>query len=214
VETASFRTPITLAGRYVEIVPLERRHRDALLPVARNPEVWRYLRHGPVHSADDLDRVIAALLSAQVAGTDLPFTTRTLPDHRPIGMTRFLRIARDDQWVEIGGTWLDPSYWRTPVNTETKLLMMRHAFEVEKAHRVQLQTDSRNERSQRAISRLGAIREGILREDVLLTDGSYRSSAYFSVLAAEWPSVRARLTASLERPWSPPRPPGPMPSSA
>ncbi len=200
----SFRTPVTLSGKYVELVPLERAHRDALWDSANHPEVWRFLRTGPVSSVQDLDTVIATLLAAQSAGTDLPFTTRLVPLHRAIGMTRFLRIDRGNQWVEIGGTWLDPAYWRTPVNTEAKWLMLRYAFEVEGAHRVQLQTDSRNERSQHAIARLGAVREGVLREDVLLTDGYFRSSVYYSVLASEWPGVRSDLESRLTRPWTAP----------
>ncbi len=201
VHPGSFRHPLTLSGRYVELVPLERGHRDALFSIASLPEVWRYLRHGPVRAPEDLDQVISALLESRDAGTDLPFTTRLLPEHRPIGMTRFLRIDRVNQGVEIGGTWLDPAWWRTPINTETKLLLLRHAFEQEGAHRVQLQTDLRNERSQRAIARLGAAREGILRDDVLLVDGTFRSSVYFSVLAPEWPAVRSRLESALARPW-------------
>lgn len=149
-----------------------------------------------------MDDLIDELLVAQSEGTDLPFTTRTLPDHTVAGMTRFLRIDRESQWVEIGGTWLDTALWRTPVNTEAKYLMLRHAFEGESAHRVQLQTDSRNERSQRAIARLGAVREGVLREDVLLAGGYFRSSVYFSVLATEWPAVRSGLEAQLRRPWT------------
>ncbi|MGA8541958.1 MAG: GNAT family protein [Thermoplasmata archaeon] len=199
----SFRTPITLAGRYVELVPLEPSHRDALFEASRDPEVFRFLRTGPVPTPEGMTRIIADLLDNFAVGSDLPFTTRLLSGHRPIGMTRYLRIDRANQWVEIGGTWLDRRYWRTPINTETKLLLMRHAFEEEDVHRVQLQTDLRNERSQRAIARLGATREGVLRDDVLLSDGYRRSSVYYSVLQSEWPAVRARLESALERPWSP-----------
>ena len=201
--------PFTLSGRYVELVPLEKRHREALRVAGDHPEVGRYLRHGPGSTLEDLDGLIDELLSAQASGTDLAFTTCLLPDHRPIGMTRYLRIDRTNQWVEIGGTWLGVAYWRTPINTETKFLLMRHAFEREGAHRVQLQTDSRNVRSQRAISRLGAIREGVLREDVLLSGGYFRSSVYYSVLASEWPGVKARLEGFLARPWAPGSPPSP-----
>ncbi|HXW67633.1 MAG TPA: GNAT family protein [Thermoplasmata archaeon] len=201
MDASSFRTPLTLRGRYTELSPLAASDRDALFAASRDPEVFRYLRTGPVENPSELDVIISGLLAAQAAGTDLPFTTRLLPDRRPIGMTRFLRIDRADESVEVGGTWLAREFWRTPVNTETKLLLLRHAFEVEHAHRVQLQTDLRNERSQRAIARLGAQREGVLREDVRLPDGYRRSSVYFSILAPEWPAVRDRLTRALERPW-------------
>jgi N-acetyltransferase len=206
MDDTSFRTPLALTGRYLELVPLEPSHRDALFAASRDPEVFRLLRTGPVEAPAEMDREIGVLLGAQRAGTDLPFTARRLPDHRPIGMTRFLRINRPDRTVEIGGTWFDSRYWRTPINTESKLLMLGHAFDREQAQRVQLQTDLRNTRSQAAIERLGATREGVLREDVLLQDGYRRSSVYFSILPREWPGVRARLEAALARPWTPAAP--------
>jgi N-acetyltransferase len=193
----SFRTPITLSGKHIELVPLERSHSAELWGPASHPEVTQYLRSGPVHSRSDMDALIETLLEAQSTADDLPFTVRLLPSHRAIGMTRFLRIDRPNQWVEIGGTWLDPAHWRTPVNTESKLLMLRYAFDEQGVHRVQLQTDSRNLRSQAAIARLGAVLEGTLREDVLLAGGYYRSSVYFSILASEWPAVRTRLQGML-----------------
>jgi RimJ/RimL family protein N-acetyltransferase len=203
----SLRSSFTLAGRHVELVPLDRGHRTELRLAASVPEVGQYLRHTPGRSLHDMDELIDTLLTAQAAGTDLPFTTRLLPDHRTVGMTRFLRIDRENQWVEIGGTWLDPALWRTPINTETKYLLLRHAFENEAVHRVQLQTDLRNERSQRAIVRLGAVREGVLREDVRLSDGAFRSSVYYSILTAEWPAVKSRLESYLARPWGGVAPP-------
>jgi N-acetyltransferase len=200
----AFRKPLTLSGRYVELVPLTPAHTAPLWQPASRPEVSQYLRVGPPRTEAEMAGMIATLLEAQRAGTDLPFATLLLPSRRPVGMTRFLRIDRPNDGAEIGGTWIDPSLWRTPVNTEAKLLMLRHAFEVEHVHRIQLQTDSRNERSQRAIARLGAVREGVLREDVLLPSGYRRSSVYFSILAPEWPSVRARLESFLARDWVPP----------
>ena len=201
---ASFRPPVSLQGRYVELVPLELAHAPELLRFARRPEVTQYLRTGPIGTVATMEAVVRDLLEEQARGNDLPFATRLLRSHRLVGMTRFLRIERADDTVEIGGTLIDPALWRTPVNTEAKLLMLGHAFDVESAHRVQLQTDLRNERSQRAIARLGAVREGVLREDVLLPDGHRRSSVYFSVLSSEWPAVRDRLKAFLASAWEPP----------
>jgi len=200
---SAFRPPLTLTGRYVELVPLSTAHRVPLRYAARDPEVRKYLRRGPGETLSDLDALIALLLEAQSAGTDLPFTVLRLPDRRPVGMTRYLRIAREDRAVEIGGTWIDSEVWRTPINTESKLLLLRHAFERENVHRVQLQTDSRNERSQRAIERLGAVREAVLREDVLLPGPYYRSSVIYSILEGEWPGVKRRLETFLARPWPP-----------
>ena len=145
---------------------------------------------------------IVELLGRQQAGTDLPFAVLDRASGAAIGMTRYLEIDRENGAVEIGGTWFDPSYWRTPVNTDTKRLMFGHAFDTERAHRVQLKTDLRNERSQRAIERLGAVREGVLRDHLVNRDGHRRSSVYFSVLADEWPTVRQRLDEMLARPWA------------
>lgn len=201
---ASFRPPVSLQGRYVELVPLELAHATELLKFARRPEVTRFLRTGPIETPAAMEEVVRELLEEQARGNDLPFTTRLRPTGRVVGMTRFLRIDRSNDAVEIGGTSIDPELWRTPVNTEAKLLMLRHAFEVESAHRVQLQTDLRNERSQRAIARLGAVKEGVRREDVLLPDGYRRTSVFFSILAPEWPQVRERLERMLEPAWTPP----------
>jgi N-acetyltransferase len=199
----AFRRPLTLAGSVVELVPLERSHRDGVLAAAHDAATLRWLRDAPGRTLADVDRYIDGQLAQQAAGTDLCFTTRLRSDHRVIGMTRFLRIDRANDGVEIGGTWIDSDYFRTPVNTESKLLLLGHAFETEGAHRVQLQTDLRNQRSQTAIARLGATREGVLRENVVMHDGYRRSSVFYSILAPEWPAVRARLRAALDRPWTP-----------
>lgn len=200
-----FRTPITLRGRHIELVPLDLSQRDELRHAARDPEVSRYLRNGPGSTMADLDALFAFLGEQEAAGTDLAFTTRLLPRGPAIGMTRYLNIERPHLSVEVGGTWLDSTYWRTAVNTETKFLLLRHAFEDEGVRRVQLQTDLRNERSQRAIERIGGVREAVLRENVLLPDGYFRSSVIYSVLASEWPVVKRGLETMLARP-------GPAPS--
>jgi RimJ/RimL family protein N-acetyltransferase len=150
-----------------------------------------------------MDALIALLLERQKAGTDLPFTTVLRADDRPVGMTRFLHIDRTNLSVEVGGTWLDSALWRTPVNTESKFLLFRYAFETEKVHRVSLRTDLRNERSQRAIARLGAVREAVFRDDRLLADGSFRSSVAYGILASEWPRVRSGLEGMLAHEWNP-----------
>lgn len=198
-----FRPPITLVGTHVELIPLATEHAGPLAAVGGDPQIWTYMRIGPATNEAQMRAQISTLLDRQDAGTDLCFTVRRLPSHAPVGMTRFLRIDREDRCVEIGGTWYEPAYWRTPVNTEAKCLLLRHAFDVERVHRVQLQTDSRNLRSQRAIERLGAVLEGRLREDVLMPDGVRRTSVVYSVLRSEWPAVRARLQESLGRPWTP-----------
>lgn len=204
MRSESFRPPLTLEGRYVRLVPLDPAHAPALRVAANDPEIRRYLLDGPGTTREDLDAVIALLLGRQKLGTDLPFTTVRASDGVPVGMSRFLHIDRPNDAVEIGGTWLDSRYWRTPFNTESKYLLLRHAFDREGVHRVCLQSDVRNVGSRRAILRLGAVEEAVLREDRLLPDGGYRSSVFFSILQSEWPAVRGRLEEALLRPWSPP----------
>jgi len=204
VRDESFRPPLTLRGRYVTLVPLRTDHHDAILHAFRDPAVGRYLSHPPTPTADGVTEYIANLLRFQEEGHELPFVVLLRPDDRLVGMTRYLNIYRPDDAVELG-TWIDSELWRSPVNTEIKYLLLRHAFEEERAHRVVLQTDLRNERSQRAIARLGAVREGVLRDDRVVYDGYRRSSVVYSILAGEWPAVRRRLEAALDRPWrSPP----------
>lgn len=199
-----FRTPVTLTGRWVRLVPLSAEHATALRAAARDPEIGRYMLNGPGRTMEEMRAFISLVLERQAAGTDLGFTTILAADDRPVGMTRYLNIDRDDHSVEIGGTWLDASLWRTPLNTESKYLLLRHAFESEKVHRVSLQTDLRNERAQRAIARLGAVREAVFRDDKLLADGTFRTSVVYGILVSEWPRVRAELEAKLARAWSPP----------
>lgn len=204
----SFRTPSTLSGRWIRLVPLSPAHAPALRAAAWDPEVSRHILRGPGRSLEEVLSLIALRLEEQAAGTGLPFTTVLQSDDRPIGMTGYLHIDRENRSVEVGGTWLDSSLWRTPVNTESKYLLFRHAFEVEKVHRITLQTDVRNERSQRAIERLGAVREALMRDDKLRTDGTYRSSVYYGVLVSEWPVIKARLEKMLARDWEMPLRPG------
>ncbi|MGD0250405.1 MAG: GNAT family protein [Thermoplasmata archaeon] len=200
----SFRPPLTLEGRFIRLVPLDRTHRIPLHEVGADPEVIRYLLNGPGMTLGELDSFLDVLQSRQTDGTDLAFTTLRASDSRPVGMTRFLHVDRKNESVEIGGSWLGRAWWRTPFNTEAKFLLMRHAFEVEGVHRVSLQTDLRNERAQRAIERLGANREAVLREDRLLPGGYYRSSVFYSILQEEWPRIRAGLEQKLALPWSAP----------
>ncbi len=198
----SFRPPIRLTGERLELVPLERGQAPALLEASRDPEVGRYLVTPPARTLAGLEGQIEVLLARQRDGTDLPFCQLLRATGRPVGMTRFLHIDRTDLSVEIGGTWLERDWWRTPINTESKFLLLRHAFETEGFHRVWLQTDLRNERSQRAIERLGAVREGVHREDRLLPSGRFRTSVVYGIVADEWPRVKSRLEERLERPWS------------
>jgi len=206
--------PVTLTGRWIRLVPLAAEHAPALRSAARDPEVRRHLLNSPGETLAEMDALIALRLNGQQKGTDLPFATTLRSGGQPVGMTGFLHIDRYNHSVEVGGTWLDSALWRTPVNTESKYLLFRHAFEVEKVHRVSLQTDLRNERAQRAIARLGAVREAALRDDKLRPDGSFRTSVYYSVLVSEWPTVKDGLERSLAREWHAALPVSPDPAAS
>ncbi|MGD1099560.1 MAG: GNAT family protein [Thermoplasmata archaeon] len=198
-----FHPPITLRGRYLELVPLVREHAARLAEAGRDPEVWQFLRIGPGHppTTAEMEAFIDQLLGYQAAGDVLPLTMALLPERTPVGIIRYLDIDRPNRMVEIG-TWLDSRYWRSPLNTEAKLLTLGYAFEEEKVHRLQLKTDSRNVRSQTAIERLGGVPEGALREAHLVRNGYFRTSLYYSILESEWPAVKARLEEKLSKPWA------------
>lgn len=191
--------PITLTGSLVRLEPLSLEHLPGLCAVALDPAIWRYMVYGDIHTPADLRAWISDLLGRQARGTDLPFTVFYLPGDKPVGCTRYMNIAPQHRGLEIGGTWYGMDYQRTGVNTETKYLLLRHAFETLGAIRVQIKTDLLNERSQRAIERIGAVKEGVLRDHVILPDGRVRSSVMYSILAAEWPAVKARLEDLMRR---------------
>jgi RimJ/RimL family protein N-acetyltransferase len=138
-------------------------------------------------------------LAQQALGTDLPFTVFHQESGRIAGGTRYLDIQRRNRGLEIGGTWYGVEYQRTGVNTECKYLLLRHAFETLGCHRVQLKTDLRNVRSQTAIERIGGIKEGVLRENVVMPDGYLRSTVMYSILEQEWPAVKAHLEQLMDR---------------
>ena len=185
--------PVTLTGSHVRLEPLSFNHLADLTVSGHDPSLWQYMRYGLVTSEDKMRDLIAYLLDHQAKGTDLPFATIHLASKKAVGMTRYLDIQPENRALEVGGTWISPAYQRTMVNTEAKYLLLQHAFEVLDCLRVQLKADLRNAQSQRAIERLGAVREGILRDHMLLPDGTVRSSVYYSILAAEWPAVKQRL---------------------
>ncbi|MGA8302351.1 MAG: GNAT family protein [Thermoplasmata archaeon] len=197
----SFSPRLTLKGKRVSLVPLSVRHTIRLFRASRDPAIWKYqsATWGPPTSPDEMRRFIDEALEDRRRRTSVPFTIVMNEDESFAGSTRFLDIRRHDQAVEIGWTWIDSRLWRTPVNTECKYLLLRHAFEEEGCVRVQFKTDGRNRRSQAAILRLGAVREGVLRRQKLLYDGFVRDTVYFSILDNEWPAVKRRLLRLLQR---------------
>jgi RimJ/RimL family protein N-acetyltransferase len=187
---------VTLAGRFVRLEPLEERHRDDLLAAAaQDPETFRYMGSDLSAGAEAWPAYLADALGPDFVA----WATVDTGTGRAVGSTRFGDIAPEHGRVEIGWTWIAPSHQRTAVNTEAKLLQLTYAFDELGAARVALKTDGRNLRSQAAIQRLGAVREGVLRRHIRMPDGFLRDTVYFSILAEEWPAVKARLAERLTR---------------
>lgn len=191
--------PITLTGRLVQLEPLQMKHASHLVEMGADPSLWRYRPIKPPATLKDWEEVIATMRQKQEEGSCLPFAIIDLTCNRAVGETRYMSIEREDYGLEIGGTWLTPTLQRTGVNTECKYLLLRHAFEVWGAIRVQFKTHHLNLTSQRAIERLGAVKEGVLRNQMIMPDGSYRHSVYYSIIASEWPEVKEKLEAKIRR---------------
>lgn len=189
-------TPVTLEGTHVRLHPLTLDHLDALWEVGQDPALWTW-GTASVRSRDDMRRYVRAALAAQKAGTALPFAILHKESGRVVGSTRFGDAAPAHRRVEIGWTWVAAPWQRTAVNTEAKLLMLRHAFGPLGCHRVEWKADALNERSRQAILRLGATEEGTLRQHMVTSEGRIRDTVYFSVVASEWPAVEARLVERL-----------------
>jgi RimJ/RimL family protein N-acetyltransferase len=189
--------PVILQGRWVRLEPLAEVHIPELAIAGRDDEIWQYMRYGSITTEPGMRAWVMELLDAQAQGTDLPFAVIHLASGRAIGSTRYLEIRRPHRALEIGGTWYALDYQRTAVNTECKYLLLRHAFEELGCLRVQFKTDLRNERSQCAIERIGAVKEGVLRNHMVLLDGTIRHSVYYSIIDAEWPAVKALLEGKM-----------------
>ncbi|HEX9616983.1 MAG TPA: GNAT family protein [Anaerolineales bacterium] len=189
--------PVTLLGRFVRLEPLAEAHVPDLARVAGDESIWRYMLYGTVQSEEQMLAWVRDLLGRQARGMDLPFAVIHCPSGKAIGATRYLDIRPADRGLEIGGTWYGVDYQRTAVNTECKYLLLTHAFEQLGCVRVQFKTDLRNARSQRAIERIGALREGVLRSHMITPEGYLRDSVYYSIIAPEWPRVKALLEEKL-----------------
>lgn len=189
--------PVVLNGRHVRIEPLTQEHAVALAEIGVGQPFWHFMVYGPMDSETDMQNWVKDILTRADKGTDVPFVVVHLASGRLAGATRYMNIMPKDRGLEIGGTWYGQEFQRTAVNTECKYLLLRHAFEMLGCIRVQLKTDSRNERSQRAIERIGAVKEGLLRNHMILPDGYRRHSVFYSILDSEWLDVKQKLEAKL-----------------
>ena len=191
--------PVVLTGKHVRLEPMTEGHIPGLAEIGVGQPFWDFMVYGSINTVEDMRGWVQDILARAEKGTDLPFVALYLASGRAAGATRYLNIVPNDRGLEIGGTWYGPEFQRTPVNTECKYLLLRHAFETLGCIRVQLKTDLRNERSQKAIERIGAVKEGVLRNHMILPDGHIRHSVFYSILDKEWPEVKKRLEVMLER---------------
>ncbi|MFN8962944.1 MAG: GNAT family N-acetyltransferase [Betaproteobacteria bacterium] len=191
--------PVTLFGRHVRLEPMHADHEPGLQDAAADGELWR-LRVTSVPEPEQTAIYIANALMGQQDGIMLPFVVRLTSTGKLIGSTRYHDILPDVDRLEIGYTWYARSMQRTAVNTESKLLLMTHAFEALGCAVVGLRTDNFNFASQRAIERLGARKDGVIRHSARRRDGTVRDTVMYSIVAGEWPEVKAQLQWQLERP--------------
>lgn len=184
-----------LKGERVRIVPMERHHIQGLYEASKDERIWHHLPK-KIHTLDDMKSLVEEALERKKEGKDFPFVILLFPHDQIVGSTRFLDIS--EQSLEIGWTWYTPSVWGTHVNTECKYLLLTYCFETLKLIRVQLKTDERNGRSQKAIEKIGGVKEGVLRNHMIRTDGTYRNSVLYSIIESDWEFVKNKLETKLK----------------
>lgn len=188
--------PVVLEGRYVRLEPMTIDHVEPLAEIGLDADLWRWIPV-PVRTATDMKAYIETALKERDSGSAIPFVQVERASGRVVGSTRYANIERQHHRLEIGWTWVAPPWQRTVINTEAKYLLLRHAFESLGCMRVELKTDSLNERSRAAILRIGAVQEGIFRNHMITSTGRIRHTVYFSIIDSEWPQVKVRLEARL-----------------
>jgi RimJ/RimL family protein N-acetyltransferase len=190
---------LTLEGLYVGLEPLSLAHAARLAEIGCDEELCRFLTTR-FDTEADVREFIETALKWQGEGTAVPFATVDKRTGLAVGSTRFANIAPEHRRVEIGWTWIAPAWQRSAINTEAKYLMLRHAFEVWNCGRVELKTNALNDKSRRAIARIGAKEEGTLRNHMVNPDGTFRDTVYYSIIDTEWPGVKRMLEEKLAKP--------------
>lgn len=200
MNTHSFIAPFSLEGAHVRLDPLVAEHAPLLWEIVKDhlDDIFRWIPYR-LESLQDFEAFNRQVQDEQKRGLSIPFATLERSSNRVVGTTRYMNMDLANRKVEIGSTWIAPSWQRTVINTEAKYLMLSHAFETWECLRVELKTDSMNQRSRHAILRLGAKEEGTLRKHMLTWNGRQRDSVYFSILDTEWPEVKAELERKLQR---------------
>ncbi len=195
----SWIAPLRLEGRHVTLVPMRREHRDGLVEAASDGALWE-LWYTSVPRPEEMEADIAQRLAWQEEGSMVPFTVTETAGGAVLGMTSYGHIDAAARRLEIGWTWYATRAQRSAVNTEAKRLLLGHAFEVLDCIAVELRTHALNAQSRRAIERLGAKLDGILRHQRLARDGTLRDTCVYSIIAPEWPAVRSHLDWQMKRP--------------
>jgi RimJ/RimL family protein N-acetyltransferase len=189
--------PVTLEGRHARLEPLQQAHHDGLVEAVKDGGLWD-LWYTAIPEPGKMKTEIDRRLGLQAAGSMLPFTVKQ-PDGEIAGMTTYMNVDAVNKRVEIGSTWYRKAVQRTPLNTQCKLLLLQHAFETLNCIAVEFRTHYFNQQSRAAIARLGAKQDGILRNHQVAANGTLRDTVVFSIIAPEWPTVKAHLTYQLER---------------
>jgi len=191
--------PVTLTGRIVRLEPMTEAHAPDLAQVGLDERIWNYMLYGEMKTEADIRGWVLEILRRQSLGADLPFAVIHLRSGKAVGATRYMEIRPEHRGLEIGGTWYGVGYQGSGVNVEAKYLLLKHAFEVLGYVRVQLKTDGRNLHSQGAIEKLGAVKEGVLRNHIIRPDGVIRDSVYYSIIDSDWPRVKLGLEERLAK---------------
>ncbi|MEO6818833.1 MAG: GNAT family protein [Ginsengibacter sp.] len=189
--------PTILTGQTVNLLPLQKEHFEELYVAASDKELWQLI---PTDCSvkKTFEKTYAASLSEREKGNEYPFVIYHKPTKKIIGSTRFFEIFPEHRKLEIGWTWIAKEYWGTKVNLECKLALLTFCFETLKTIRVQLKTKDTNERSRKAIEKIGGKFEGILRKDKIQANGTTRNAAYFSILDDEWENARTKIMTQLD----------------
>ncbi|WP_303969228.1 GNAT family N-acetyltransferase [Sporosarcina ureae] len=187
---------ILLPGVHVTLRPMEKDDVEALYRVAQDDRIWTYMTN-PMKTRLDMEKYNEAALRAKDLGSEYPFVIIHNESGKIIGSTRLMDIVLAHKRLEIGNTWLHPEFWKTSVNTECKYLLLTYCFEELRLNRVQLKTDHDNIRSQQAIERIGAVKEGVLRNHMIRVDGTIRHTVMFSVTKDQWASVKGSIESKM-----------------
>ena len=193
--------PVRLQGSRASLTPLTHNHANELVEALRDGELWK-LWYTSIPASDEIANFIDERLAAQAKGTCLPFAVLDNATGKAVGITNYLNIEPDHRRLEIGGTWYRKSVQRSHVNTECKLLLLGHAFDVLRCIAVEFRTHFFNFQSRRGIERLGAKLDGVLRCHQIASNGTLRDTCVYNIIASEWPTVKAHLTWQMEKPRS------------